>query len=509
MYARTLHSLITLLLLIKVSAELKESEVGIYKKPTTDLIYPYSVYEEELSKELKDLTSRASFPEWIKYKDEFIEFSYPKHPAITLETSGSYKLLAYDTEIFNIYLAKLPIPYDDFNNGAGIYMKRLIKNSKLYSFYYLKSGALKYMETRSAKVYAQTSYWTDVTLHHAVFKKIARSIELKDKSSVSKKEFQKDLSKTMLVSWFDFTTTKEQAIAALGQPFEKHQDHIIWKVKNEYYGYRWTDTITLPFKNGKIAPIDYGFFKSGSDKRVAIKGTVSWLYEELKPHFQQEKQTLKKEQAEKFLNMTYNFASQKKRTEHSAYLLYLDIIPTLIEQGYKTDKLIELCREEFRLHKLNYAGRVLLKNADSKDLDYFVSEAKNLIKEINLGQKTINESDANLSMFLRFCKEHPKFDDVLREGLSSPNEEIQLNSYYMLNESNFSKDEFNQWFQKGLKDKSSVVRSISLNSFKDKRVNKQSLNLLKELSETEKDEFVLQKVNEALKNQDFIESQKK
>lgn len=540
------------LILSQIFGEISEPDAGIYQKPSDDIIFSYGVKEDKFPKKLIDLAGSSTFKEWVNYEDEFIKFSYPKHPDIKLEIQDkesipvqggrvstvdtsfnrAYRLVSHG-QTMNVIMLDHAEWLDDGICwcGAIVYQKLLVNKGQLYRFSYLKSGVMKKAQVLADKTRAMTLEWTHGLIHPKVFSKMARSIELKNKSDFTEEEMKakarrlyldkNNLSEDVylagtygyksIVSWFNFTTTKEDAIQSLGKPNQEKEDgSIVWETELEEYEYRRTQTLTLRFQNGELLPLNSKYLQDGEE--VAVEGTVSWMWEAVKPFrdgeagFGDENEetkkalTMSKDLKEQLLSLFF----EKSKDPKSNFNTLCQILEILLKHGVRSEDALDVVREKFVKYSYHSASHILYDYGNKEDLKIFVEKIKQIyagtiVREPRSFVRDDEFYVGDLSNYLHFISDdHPEYVSLVRQGLEHKEAVVNEKLFYHLDTVNFSKDERSKFIHKGLASESYRVRSATVDCFHKSEVLKKDWKALKEVYKEEPDEELKQEMKKAL-----------
>ncbi len=515
-----------------LSAELAEEELGAYVRPEGDAAENL-VHEDAAGIEEK-ISQVGSFAKWKIHEDDSVKFSYPDLEEITLEVkttepvkveSGSvssvdtsytraYRLVAGEKTLGVMMLQDAEWLDDGICLcGAIDYERYLVRQGNLYRFSFLEDGVLKKMQVLGGGKRLMMFEWTHSPIHQAVYRKIARSVELIGEGGFEEKVCRETVldryGKRDAIGWLDEGASLESVEEVLGEPTRTDENgNRMWETVIEEDGYRRTERFSLPFINGKLARFDGSYFDSGWEDQVAIKGSVAWMVEQIDPSvpgdvFGQADDSEEKPSAalkEELLRLFFRHAADPE-------LSALDfngicrVLKVLVEDGLRDEKALEFVRERFAKSGGHYAAWVLHEAGDAESIGLFVSKVREIYAEGKAHPDETYGWSSDLHNLLSFIpKNDARYAPLLREGLTNVNDSIRESTYYFLGSAPFPNVERMEFVRAGLKDESARVRYWAADYFDDHEVPDADWELLREISENEKDERTSDEMREALKN---------
>jgi hypothetical protein len=360
---------------------------------------------------------------------------------------------------------------------------------------------MKKMEVLGDRERLMMFEWTHSPIHAAVYRRIARSIELKRAGTWEEKPCREKVVEkygpTGSVGWFDEGTTTEDVVARLGAPAKVREDGArLWKYPKEESGYRWTETLTLPFDQGKLARFDDGYYDSAWNKRQTIEGSLPWMkaqaeaYED--PPVRGEKakvmpEALKAELLRLFL--------EKSELPDEDFNGLCQVLMVLVEQGVRDPKALGVVRKRFAAEGDHYAAWVLHEAGQPQDIALFIEKIRGAYQKAD-GE---NGGFSDLHNWLAFIPDDdPRYPDLLREGLNCRNGSVRETAYYFLDSAPFPQEERLTFVRLGLRDAEKRVRYWSARFYGDHEMSDPDWQPLKETADQEKDERTRKEMHEVL-----------
>lgn len=506
-----------------LSAEISENDLGAFSRPTDKGM---SSFVAERSKGVvARIAKTESFERWKSFEDDKVKFSYPDHEAIAVEVKRNEpvpvdgdRVSSVDTTFSRAYrvtaegetLLVLMLREADWLDdgvclcGAVVYDRYLVRNGLLYRFSFLENGVLKKMQVLGDGERIMMFEWTHLPIHPAVYRKIARSLELKKEGSWTETDCRKrvlDLyGPAAMVGWFDEGSAYEAVEKVLGKPTrtESGGTHV-WEYPKNEDGYRWTERLSLPFAGGKLIRFDSDYYDSAWDQREAIKGGIPWMMEVAEPY---EDPPVRGEQAKKMpegmkkeLLLLFLEKAQHKDTDFNSLCQVMKI---LVEQGVQDQTALDIVRNRFAFEGGHYAAWVLHEAGHPEDVTLFVDKIRHLYREA----KDNPERDFGLSdlhNWLAFIPDDDeRYPELLREGLSSPHTDVREDAFYFLDSAPFPEQERIAFVHNGLRDSSARVRYWSTRYYDKENMSDRDWELLRKAAEQEKDKRTLKEMQEIL-----------
>lgn len=509
-----------------VSGELAEKELGAYVRPTDGAAE--NLVHENAKGAIAKVSRIGSFRKWKTFEDEFVKFSYPDHAEITLEVKTNEpvkvdgdRVSSVDTSFFRAYrlvaggetLGVMMLQDAEWLDdgiclcGAIAYERYLVRRGSLFRFSFLEGGVLKKMQVLGGGKRLMMFEWTHSPMHQAVYRKIARSVELIGEGGWKEDECRETIleryGKTDAIGWLDEGASLESVEEILGKPNRTENDgRRVWENVIEEDGYRRTERYSLPFSEGKLARFDGGYFEGGWGNRVAIKGSVAWMLEQIDPPngddvFREiEEVDLTSEMKKELLELFFKHAQDKDADFNNL----CRVLTELVKQGVADEKAMVIVRERFAKEGDHYAAWVLHEAEDAEGVGLFVMKVREIYAtaEEDPGERIGWTSDLyNLLSFIR--KKDERYPDLLREGLRNTNPSVRETAYYFIDSAPFPAEETSEFVRTGLKDVSARVRSSAAEYFEDHAATDADWQLLQEISEQEKDKQAAKRMREVLK----------
>ena len=515
-----------------LSAELAEEDLGAYVRPGEDAAENL-VHENAAGMDGK-ISRVGSFAKWKIHEDDSVKFSYPDHAAITLEVktrdpvkvdgdrvstvdtsfTRAYRLVA-GGETLGVMMLQDAEWLDDgiCLCGAIDYERYLVRQGNLYRFSFLEGGVLKKMQVLGGGKRLMMFEWTHSPIHQAVYRKIARSVELIGEGGFEEKECREIVleryGKRDAIGWLDEGASLESVKEVLGDTTRSDEnENRIWETVIEEDSYRRTERFSLPFIDGKLVRFDDSYFDSGWKDQVAIKGSVAWMVEQVDPSvrgdvFGQADDSEEKPSAalkEELLQLFFKHAADPE-------LSALDfngicrVLRVLVKDGLRDEKALEFVRERFAKSGGHYAAWVLHETGDAESIGLFVSKVREIYAEGTADPDETYGWSSDLHNLLSFIpKNDARYAPLLREGLTNVNDSIRESAYYFIGSDPFPAEETMEFVRAGLKDEAARVRRLAADYFDDHEVPDADRELLREISENEKDERTRDEMREALKS---------
>ncbi len=507
-------------------AELAEKDLGAFVRPGEEAA------ERLVSENAKDAMGKiskiGSFGKWKTFEDGFVKFSYPDHGGITLEVKGEEpvkvqggRVSSVDTSYSKAYrlvaggktLGVLMLQDAEWLDdgiclcGAIAYERYLVRRGNLYRFSFLESGVLKKMQVLGGGKRLMMFEWTHSPIHQAVYREIARSVELIGKGGFDAKECRKTVldryGKRDAVGWFDEGAKVEAVEGLLGKPARSGDDgQLVWETVIEEDGYRRTERFLLPFNDGKLGRFDENYFDSGWENRVAIRGGVEWMLEQIDPSirgdvFAQEKTELTEELKKELLVLFLKNAADPAVDFNDL----CRVLNVLVKQGLRDENALKIVRARFAKNGGHYAAWVLREADDVEGVGLFVSKVRQIYAQgKDDPEKSIGLSSDLHNLLAFIPKEDARYPDLLRDGLTSGNESVRESAYFFIGSAPFPAEERMEFVRAGLQDASARVRYWAAGYFRDHEAAEADWEILREISGNEKDQQAAERMREVLKN---------
>jgi hypothetical protein len=252
--------------------------------PVTEGEYRGGHYPVSLTAEQKSVARATDFPEWETYEDEFVRFSYPKHPAIKLEVTSegqatmtrSLNGANWDESFRKSY--NLTVggerygwfrlePAHGFWTGicfCGPISHRVydVREGCLVQYSLLPGGAIKRAELLGDGLRLSALEWTHLSCSREIYEKMAESLILKlptGDSPAKLREFTfREGGLGGKIAWLRPGQPRAEVTELLGEPQSRA-------------GKRWK---WLKKSSGALHEIEIEFMESGKLLRLARKETT-------------------------------------------------------------------------------------------------------------------------------------------------------------------------------------------------------------------------------------------
>lgn len=505
-----------------LNAEISEQDLGAFRRPMGK--GNQSFVTERTKGVVAVIAKTESFQKWKSFEDDKVKFSYPDHEAITVEVksdkplpvdgdrvssvdtsfSRAYRLVA-DGETLLVLMFKEADWLDDGVCFCGevVYNRYLVRNGHLRRFSFLENGVMKQMQVLGDGERVMMFEWTHLPIHPAVYRQIARSLELKKKGSWTEADCRKRVldryGPVGMVGWFDEGSTDETVEKMLGKPTRTVRGIHVWDYPKTEDGYRWTERLSLPFAGGKLSRFDSSYYDSVWDNREAIKGDIPWMMEVAEPY---EAPPVRGKQARKMpeglQKELLSLFLEKAQNKDTDFNLLCQVLKVLVEQGVRDEKALDIVRKRFATEGGHYAAWVLHKAGQAEDVTLFVDKVRQAYKAAKDDPKW-DWASSDLHNWLAFIPDSDeRYADLLREGLTSPNADVRESAFYFLDSASIPAEERKVFVRAGLRDSSARVRSSSTRYYAKQKMSDADWELLRKAAEQEKDESTLKKMEEML-----------
>jgi len=275
-------------------AEVSEEDLGAFCRPADT--QTKETVSEAGAITLDHIQKVATFLKWKTFEDDRVKFRYPDHPSISLDIKRndvsppsdsdrastintsykrSYSLVVGGKTYMEIRFHEATWMDDDTCFcGEIIYDRYLIREGNLYRFSFLKNGVMKSMQVLGDREKLMTFESTHLPIHPSVYRQISRSIELIHKGTWNPADCEKrvmEYGPHRFIGWFDESTPASEVEAKLGKSTRTEADGTkVWEYPKTEDGYRWTEKLILPFKEGKLVQFDSSFYDYARNDRQGI-----------------------------------------------------------------------------------------------------------------------------------------------------------------------------------------------------------------------------------------------
>jgi len=505
------------------SAEITERELGPFQRP------PGVQVERHVAKSadgvLAEIEGIASFEKWKPFEDDRVRFCYPDHEAISLDVKprgtvvdGS-RVSDVDTSFSRAYglvadgqnLAVLMLADADWFDdgiclcGAIVYSRYLVRDGHLYRFSFLEDGVLKKMQVLGDGERLMMFEWTHSPIHPAVYRRIARSVELKRKGPWDEDDCRKLVMERYgpegFVGWFDEGTSAKTVTSFLGGPSRTEGGGTrVWEYPKEEDGYRWTERLSLPFVDERLVRFNSSYYDSGWSEREAIRGGVPWMKQEAEPFDSPLVRGAKaKEMPEQLKKELLGLFLEKADDPDEDFGGLCQVLKVLVVQGVQDKKALDIVRRRFAEEGGHYAAWVLHEAAHVEDVALFVDKIRQIYRVAKEEPDENFDISADLHNWLAFIPDDDKrYPSLLRDGLGSPNASVRRSAYFFLDSAPFPLEERLAFVRSGLRDPDKRVRFWASGFYARNEMSNEDWKLLKDAAEHEKDEHTRKEMNEVL-----------
>ncbi|WP_404307179.1 hypothetical protein [Neorhodopirellula lusitana] len=514
--------------IVVCAADIEEADLGAFHRPKDEP--GRKAFGPSRKPFLAEIEKTETFEKWKVFEDERIRFEYPVHEAISLEVQekgpisiGGAPVSSVDASFSKAYLltAKgetllvlLSAQADWLDDGicfcgAIAYDRYLIRNGNLYRFSFLNDGVLKNMQVLGAGERIMMFEWTHLPIHPAVYRRIARSIKLKRPGPWTAASCQKRVLERYgpraAVGWLDEGTSTDTAEALLGRPTRVFvSGTYVWEYPKSEDGYRWTERLALPFTNGKLVRFDSRFFDSGLGHQQAIEGGIPWMIQAARPYEEPAERGAKaKKMPEALQKQLLELFLENADKDSGDFDEACEVMEILIEQGVRDGRALDLVRKRFQSEGGHRAAWVLHEAGQQEDVSLFVEKIRERY------QRTEKERGGgflfdDLHNWLAFVpKDDDRYPDLIRDGLSSPDEDVRESVFYFLDTAPLPKQERVKFVRAGLQDSSAEVRYRAASYFTKDKMSPQDWDLLQNAASKEKNEDTLTRMREVLKEHEM------
>ncbi len=506
-------------LLATAAAEIPEADLGAFVPPEADQGGSFAA--EQAKGVVAEIARTGSFAKWKTFEDERVKFLYPDHESVTVEVktdepvpvdgdrvsdvdtsfSRAYRLTAGGETLTVLMLKDGAEWFDDGICLCGeiVYERYLVRDGRFYRFGFLEDGVMKKMEVLGDRERLMMFEWTHSPIHPEVYRKIARSVELKRPGKWQENECRKrvmaDYGPEGAVGCFGEGADVGDVLALIGAPTKIREDGVrIWEYPKEADGFRWTERLTLPFAADKLARFDGEYYDSAWDSREAIPGGLPWmksqaeLYKDPPVRGEEAKampDALKAELLRLFL--------QKAEDPEEDFNGLCQVMTILVEQGVRDPKALSIVRKRFAADGDHYAAWVLHEAGQPEDVTLFIDKIRAAYRDGEGGALT------DLHNWLAFVPDDdPRYPDLLRDGLSSRSGSVRDSAYFFLGSAPFPEEERLAFVRQGLRDQEKRVRYWSARVFAKREMSDADWKLLEDAAAREQDESTRKDMLEVL-----------
>ena len=505
--------------LATAAAEIPEADLGAYRRPAADQGGSFAA--EEAQGVVAEIAKTGSFAKWKTFEDERVKFLYPDHEAVTVEVkidepvpvdgdrvsdvdtsfSRAYRLTAGGETLTVLMLKDGAEWFDDGVCFCGeiVYDRYLVRDGRFYRFGFLESGVMKKMEVLGDRERLMMFEWTHSPIHPEVYRKIARSVELKRPGKWQENECRKrvmaDYGPEGAVGCFGEGAAVGDVVALIGAPTTTREDGArVWEYPKEEDGFRWTERLTLPFAAGKLARFDGEYYDSAWNSREAIPGGLPWMKSQAEPY---EDPPVRGEEAKAMPDALkvelLRLFLQKAEDPEEDFNGLCQVMKILVEQGVRDPKALEIVRKRFAADGDHYAAWVLHEAGQPEDVTLFVDKIRAAYRDGEGGALS------DLHNWLAFVPdEDPRYPDLLRDGLKSRSGSVRDSAYFFLGSAPFPEEERLAFVRQGLRDPEKGVRYWSARVFAKREMSDAGWKLLEEAAGREQDETTRKDMLEVL-----------
>jgi hypothetical protein len=503
-----------------LNAEISEQDLGSFRRPKGK--EPESFVAERAKGVVAEIAKTESFQKWKTFEDDKVKFSYPDHEAITVQIKHNEpvpvdgdRVSSVDTSFSRAYrltaggetLLVLMFKEADWLDdgiclcGEVVYNRYLVRNGHLHRFSFLADGVMKQMQVLGDGERIMMFEWTHLPIHPAVYRQVARSLELKKKGSRTEADCRKRVLDSYgpkeMVGWFDEGSTDESVERVFGKPARTVRGIHVWDYPKNEDGYRWTERLSLPFAGGKLSRFDSSYYDSAGDNREAIKGGIPWMIQAAERYKDRDEQAKKMPEGLKkeLLSLFLEKAEVVKAPDFNELC---QVMVVLVEQGGGNEKALDIVRKRFASEGGHFAAWVLHKAGQTKDVTLFVDKVRQAYKAAKDVPKW-DQGSSDLYNWLSFIpNSDERYADLLRDGLTSLNADVRGDAFYFLDSAPFPAEERTKFVHAGLRDFSARVRQASIIYYAKQKMSDADWELLRKAAEQEKDGRTLKEMKEVL-----------
>jgi hypothetical protein len=509
-----------------LTAEISEEDLGAFIRPVDSK--SKSLVVDRAKGVVGEIARTAAFAKWNTFEDDKIKFNYPAHEAISVEAvvdkpvpldedrvstvdtsfSRAYRLVAGGETVLVLMLKEADWLDDGICLcGAVVYDRYLVRNGNLYQFSFLQDGILKKMQVLGKGERILMFEWTHLPIHPEIYRRIARSVELRQKGPWTEADCRKRVLERYgpagTIGWFNLGSTLNSVESVLGSPARKERNGIrIWEYPKNEAGYQWTERLLLPFTDGKLTRFGTQYFDSGDHQRHAIKGDIPWMIKMAEPYDDPpERGAQAKKMPENLKVELLALFLEKKDADAEDFNSLCEVMKILVEQGVNDKRALDVVRRRFASEGGHFAAWVLHKAGHAEDVALFIDKIHELYRK---AKKTpaIELGMSDLHNWLAFIPDDDKrYPAILREGLSHSNEYVRESAYYFLDSAPFPQEERIAFVHSGLRDSCARVRYWAARYYAKHTMSKQDWDLLQKAAKREKDEDNLKEMKKVIETQ--------
>ncbi|MCX5649159.1 MAG: HEAT repeat domain-containing protein [Planctomycetota bacterium] len=407
-----------------------------------------------------ETTKRASFPQWLKYEDEYVTFYYPKSPHIRLEAPATTEAFTVvggamgttENTFFRCYRLVIGdgVPYctilldrkDHFDDGtcfcgAVVYKKYLFRDGSLWRFSFLEDGQVKKIQVLRGGLRAVLFEWTHMAIHQDVYVKIGLGLTMKGQGSDEAAQSRQIMEKYGFggrLGFLERGMSADQVEALLGQPAERRPDALVY----EQVDGRHVTSFRIPLEGGVFCHLPPDYIIS-SKILPPEKGSLDWIEE--------------KAEYGRVLNSARVYDLGPLTKEDAAYIFdrFIELAPAatseewrvlcgavcdLSRKGYKDDRIPPILRKRYQEKNLDqkWTEYALCEYDPQGSQVLFIQRAQWLL-EVFSAPKYAEEADpdyltspntANFSPLLRFLdSSNPLYAEIILRCMDHPNDTIR------------------------------------------------------------------------------------
>ena len=257
---------------------------------------------EKVSEEEREVLKRTEFEAWIDYEDEFICFSYPKHPLIKLNVKKPEQRITVEGGVCSTvdnsfqqayvltvgdatYAVFLLSPSKWFDDGICmcgpmVYDAYKLNDGSATRFSMLPGGAVKKAQVVGGGLRFMAFEWTHLACPRSSYERMVASMEIKTKDPGGNEALRKKLideyGAVAKLGLIHLGANAQELVVAFGEPQSKKKtndgsEQWLWQWKGESY----PTSLEATIEHGKLKSLPgHGISK---DYNNPYRGTVEWV----------------------------------------------------------------------------------------------------------------------------------------------------------------------------------------------------------------------------------------